>query len=77
MERFLNVTPGSVSMLGLMFDTQRQVRFIVDRDLLRQEYVGFHPCINTSTLRLKLRDLLEVFLPALGAEPVFVDLPAE
>lgn len=77
MERLLNVTPGSVSMLGLLFDKDRQVRFIVDRDLLSREFVGFHPCVNTSTLRLKRVDLLEKFLTALGVTPTYVDLPAE
>ncbi len=77
MERLLNVTPGSVSMLGLLFDTEKQVHFIVDRDLLMQKDIGFHPCINTSTLKLRLSDLLEVFLPSLGVTPTFVDLPTE
>ena len=77
MERLLNVTPGSVSVLGLAFDTGRQVRLIVDRDLLGQEYIGFHPCINTSTLKLRFADLTERFLPALGVTPTVVELPAE
>ena len=76
MERLLNVTPGSVSALGLLFDTERQVRFLIDRELLSQEEIGFHPCINTSTLRLRRDDLLNVFLPALGVEPTVVELPA-
>ena len=75
MERLLNVTPGSVSALGLMFDREKQVRFLIDEDLLACEYWGFHPCINTSTLRLRRTDLTETFLPALGVSPTVVNLP--
>ncbi|MBQ7688222.1 MAG: prolyl-tRNA synthetase associated domain-containing protein [Clostridia bacterium] len=77
MEKFLNVTPGSVSALGLLFDTERQVRFLIDNDLLTQETIGFHPCINTSTVKIRLSDLSERFLPALDVEPTFVELPTE
>ena len=77
MERLLNVTPGSVSALGLLFDTEKQVRFLIDRDLLAEEDWGFHPCLNTATLRLAARDLTEVFLPRLGIVPTVVDLPRE
>ena len=64
MEEFLGITPGSVSVLGLMNDTDRRVRLFVDGEVLRAPYIGCHPCINTSSLRLRTRDLLEVFLPA-------------
>lgn len=75
MERLLDITPGSVSVLGLMNDTGKAVRLLVDRDLLKEEYFGCHPCINTSSLRFKTRDLFDSILPALGREPTFVDLP--
>ena len=75
MERLLNVTPGSVSVFGLMFDNEKQVRLIIDSDLLKEEYIGFHPCINTSTLKIKLSDLTDKFLPALGVAPTVVELP--
>jgi Ala-tRNA(Pro) deacylase len=75
MERLLDITPGSVSVLGLMNDREKQVRLLVDRDLLREENFGCHPCINTSSLRFKTADLFEKILPALEHEPTFVDLP--
>ena len=75
MERYLDITPGSVSVLGLMNDKGGAVRLLVDRDLLKEEYFGCHPCINTSSLRLKTADVLEKLLPAMGHEPSFVDLP--
>ena len=75
MERYLDITPGSVSVLGLMNDKGGAVRLLVDRDLLNEEYFGCHPCINTSSLRLKTADVLEKLLPAMGHEPSFVDLP--
>ena len=75
MEKYLDITPGSVSILGLMNDKGGAVRLLVDRDLLNEEYFGCHPCINTSSLRLKTSDVLEKLLPAMGHEPSFVDLP--
>lgn len=75
MEKYLDITPGSVSILGLMNDKGGAVRLLVDRDLLKEEYFGCHPCINTSSLRLKTADVLERLLPAMGHEPTFVDLP--
>lgn len=77
MEKLLDITPGSVSVLGLMNDTDHAVNLIIDRDLLADEYIGCHPCINTSTLMIRLDDILNVLLPELGYQPVFVDLPRE
>lgn len=64
MEEFLNITPGSVSIMGLMNDTQNRVRLLIDEDVFRDEYVGFHPCINTSSIKAKAADIWEKFLPA-------------
>ena len=75
MLQFLDITPGSVSVLGLMNDREGKVRLLIDRDLLKQERIGMHPCINSSTLGVGTKDLLEKVLPAMGHEPTFVDLP--
>ena len=75
MESLLNITPGSVSVLGLMNDSEKQVKLLIDKDLLTQEYIGCHPCINTSTLKIKLSDIQEKLLPHLGYEATIVDLP--
>ncbi|MBR0161706.1 MAG: prolyl-tRNA synthetase associated domain-containing protein [Oscillospiraceae bacterium] len=77
MEEYLGLEPGSVSVLGLINDRNRCVRLLVDRDLLKDEYFGCHPCLNTSSLRFRTADLMEKILPALGHEPLFVDLPWE
>ena len=74
MLRCLNITPGSVSVLGLMNDREREVRLLIDRDLTLQEFVGCHPCVNTATLRLRTADVLEKLLPALGYVATFVEL---
>ena len=75
MLRYLDITPGSVSVLGLMNDSEKKVRLLIDRDLLSQESIGMHPCINTSSLRVKTADLTEKLLPAMEHEPTIVDLP--
>jgi Ala-tRNA(Pro) deacylase len=74
MERLLDITPGSVSVLGLMNDRENQVQLLIDRDVLEGEYFGCHPCINTSSLRLKMADLTEKILPSVGHEPKIVTL---
>ena len=77
MERLLGLRPGSVSILGLANDTEKRVKLIFDEEILTEEYLGFHPCRNTSTLKLRLRDLQEIFLPHLGITPTVVTLPTE
>ena len=74
MQRFLDITPGSVSVLGLMNDHDHRVQLLIDADVLKREYFGCHPCINTASLRLKMADLLETILPALGCSPRIVTL---
>lgn len=74
MLKFLDVTPGSVSVLGLMNDHGHIVQLLIDSDVLQSEYVGCHPCINTSSLRMKTKDLMEKVIPALQHEPVIVNL---
>lgn len=75
MELFLDITPGSVSVLGLMNDTGRRVRLLIDRDTASQEFLGCHPCINTSSLKIRTCDILEKFLPHINHNYTLVDLP--
>lgn len=74
MEKFLNITPGSVSVLGLMNDADHIVRLLIDREVLRNEFIGCHPCVNTSSLKIRAEDLLGKFLPYTGHMPTFVEL---
>lgn len=77
MEQFLDITPGSLSVLGLMNDKENRVQLLMDEDILKGDYFGCHPCINTSSLRIATKDLMERIIPALGHEPRFVTLPKE
>ena len=74
LEEYLDLTPGSVSILGLMNDTEGRVQLLFDRELIMHEYLGCHPCINTSSLRLKTSDIFDKLLPAMKHEPIFVDI---
>lgn len=73
----LDVTPGSVSVLGLMNDAERRVRLLVDRDILKEEYFGCHPCINSSTLKIRTADVTDRIIPAMRREICYVQLPWE
>ena len=77
MLEYLDITPGSVSVLGLMNDKEKQVQLLVDEDVLRSEYFGCHPCVNTSSLRVKTEDIFEKFLQAVNHEYITVQLPEE
>lgn len=75
MEQFLDITPGSVSVLGLMNDHQKNVQLLIDEELLSGEFIGCHPCINTSSLRIRTEDLIQKIIPAMGHEIRMVKLP--
>ena len=74
MEKFLDITPGSVGVLGLMNDTENHVQLLIDEDVLKSEFVGCHPCINTSSIRFHTSDLVEKVLPAVNHEFIKVKL---
>ena len=77
MEEYLDITPGSVSVLGLMNDHGHHVQLLVDEDVLKGEYFGCHPCINTSSLRIRTSDLMEKIIPAMDHPARIVTLPTE
>ena len=75
MEKYLDITPGAVSVMGLMNDTEGNVQLIMDKPVVESALLGCHPCVNTSSLRMKTKDVMEKFLPAVGHEAIIVDLP--
>lgn len=78
MTRLLGLTPGSVSILGLMNDTENQVRLLIDKDVIDQHpFIGCHPCVNTSSLKIHTDDLLKKFLPKVNHDYTVVELPWE
>lgn len=74
MEKYLNITPGSVSVLGLMNDKDWDVTLLIDRDVLESEYIGCHPCINTSSMKIKTNDIIKKFLKHTGHRHTVVRL---
>ena len=77
MEKYLDITPGSVSIMGVMNDSENQVQVLVDEDVLKGEYLGCHPCVNTSSLKLKTKDVFGPYLKAVHHEPMIVKLIGE
>ena len=72
MLEMVGTTPGSASVMGLMNDTEHRVQLLVDEDLFRQEYIGCHPCINTSSLRIRKEDIFDKFVKATGHDWITV-----
>ncbi len=77
MLEYLDIEPGAVSIMGLMNDTENKVQLLIDEDVLKGEYIGCHPCVNTSSLKIKTKDLTDIFLPAVHHEPIIVHLTGE
>jgi len=75
MEKYLDITPGSVSITGLMNDKEKAVKLLIDKDLLGLYEIGVHPSINTSTLKITTSDLINKLIPALDRSYTVVDLP--
>lgn len=77
MQEYLDITPGSVSILGLMNDKDNKVQLIVDEDVLKDEFVGCHPCINTTSLKLYTEDIFGKLLQAMKHDMIQVKLVGE
>ena len=77
MEQYLDCTPGSSSIMGLANDPENHVQLLMDEDVVKGEFLGCHPCINTSSLKLRTKEVLEVYLPAVHHEPIYVKLTGE
>lgn len=75
MLKFLDITPGSVSVMGLMNDHDNRVRLVIDEDVLNGEEIGCHPCINTSSIKFKTSDMIEKIIPAMNHDVTVVTLP--
>lgn len=77
MLEYLDIKPGAVSVMGLMNDKDNHVKLLVDEDVLKDEYVGCHPCVNTSSLKLKTEDVFGKYLKAVNHTATTVVLKGE
>lgn len=77
MEKYLDITPGAMSVMGLMNDMNNNVKLLVDEDILKDEYLGCHPCVNTSCIKLKVNDVMNIYLKATKHEMTVVKLKGE
>ena len=70
----MGLRPGAVSLMGLMNDRDCAVNLLIDRDLLQDEYLGCHPCVNTASIKLRWEDVYKIFLNYTGHTPRFVEV---
>ena len=73
----MGLRPGAVTVLGLMNDKDKNVNLLIDKDIMKEEYLGCHPCVNTSSLKIKMSDILEKFLPSTGHSVTAIELKGE
>lgn len=74
MEELLNVSPGSLTVLSLMFDKEKKVNLLIEKSLFNEKWFACHPCVNSATVKFSTQDLKNKVLPALGREYTEVDL---
>lgn len=74
MEKYLNVSPGSATVMGLIFDLEHKVRLLIDEEILKEEYFGCHPCVNTSSIRFRTKDMIDKVLKAVDHDYITVKL---
>lgn len=77
MEKYLDILPGSVSVMGLMNDHDNHVQLLVDEDVLKGEYLGCHPCVNTASLKVKTEEVFTTYLDAVHHKAIPVVLVGE
>ncbi len=77
MLKYLDIEPGAVSIMGLMNDKEHAVKLLIDEDVKAGEFIGCHPCVCTSSLKIRTADLLGKYLPKVGHEPQIVHLVGE
>lgn len=75
MLEYLDIEPGAVSIMGLMNDKDNHIQLVIDKPVVECDTLGCHPCVSTSSLKFSTRDILDIFLPAVGHDPIIVDLP--
>lgn len=75
MLEYLDIKPGAVSIMGLMNDKDNKIQLVIDKPVVESETLGCHPCVCTSSLKFKTKDIIEKFLPAVHHKPIIVDLP--
>jgi len=73
LETYLGLTPGAVSIFGIINDLERRVEIVFDRSLWQQNAFQFHPLVNTSTLCIS-REELTRFVALTGHKIKVVDL---
>lgn len=75
--KYLDIEPGAVSIMGLMNDREHAVQLLIDEDVLKDEYIGCHPCVCTSSLKIRTKDIIKKYLSATGHDPMIVHLVGE
>jgi Ala-tRNA(Pro) deacylase len=76
LKAMLNVVPGSVTPYGLIFDTQMQVKYLLDQDFMNAQIVNFHPLRNDMTVSVTLKSFVE-FLGLIEHPPEIIEIPTE
>lgn len=73
MEKYLGLTPGSVSPFGLINDSGNHVHLFIDKNLQKQESLSFHPNDNHATVVIAQNEFMR-YLDEVGNSYEFLEL---
>ncbi len=71
----LGVIPGAVTVFGVINDTQRKVKVVLDQELMDHAVINGHPLTNEATTSIAAADLIR-FVEATGHDPVILKVSA-
>lgn len=74
LDAVLGLTPGSVTLLAMVRDSEQAVELVVDETIWQAEQVQCHPLVNTATLIIRLDDVRRL-LDHLGRQATVMALP--
>ncbi len=71
----LQLRSGSLNPMGLWYDAEHRITFVVDRAVQQTKRIAFHPCDNTATVVFDQDVFWQQVVPTLGKTPIFLDVP--
>lgn len=68
----LGLESGSLSPLGLWFDTENHIQLVFDREICHDGRIAFHPCDNTATIIFRQNVFFHQVVPTLKHPPIWL-----
>ena len=73
MKEILGVEPGSVTPFALLNKTASEIKVVLDKKMMEEELLNYHPLRNDATTTIKTSDLLK-FIHAMNHRPIILEM---